>query len=181
MAEGTGMGRKKAIAAILLAVALAAGWWFGSPYWTLSQIRAAAKSNDADAISAYVDYPALRQDVKEKLTERMVGLTSGNDATSKLGRAMGMALVTPMVDTFVSPAGLKTAFERIGTGGAAKAGAAVRGQGGKEKQPKVERLGFNSFRVGDPDQPGSGLVFERRGLGWKLAGIDLPPEPPTRR
>lgn len=167
------MRRKYLIAGAVLSLALVAGWFAASPYWTLRQVSAAAKANDAERLSSYVDYPALREDVKAKLTARLLGATEKKDPTAALGRAMGMALMAPMVDAFVSPAGLKAAFARMDKDG--KAGSTAASNRPEEK-PRIERLGLNSFRVGDPDQPGSGLVFKRNGLTWKLAGIDLPPE-----
>lgn len=166
------MRRKILIGGVVLSLALVIGWFAASPYWTLRQVAAAAKANDAELVSSYVDYPALREDVKTKLTARLIGATEKNDPTAALGRAMGMALMKPMVDAFVSPAGLKATFARMNPDEEAKGGKSA----APAKKPRVERLSLNSFRVGDPDQPGSGLVFKRRGLGWKLAGIDLPPE-----
>jgi len=168
------MRRKILIGGVILSLALVVGWFVASPYWTLRQVAAAAKANDAELVSSYVDYPALREDVKTKLTARLIGATEKNDPTAALGRAMSMALMKPMVDAFVSPAGLKATFARMNPDEGAQAGPG--GAKAPAKKPRVERLSLNSFRVGDPDQPGSGLVFKRRGLSWKLAGIDLPPE-----
>ncbi len=172
------MRQRYIIGGLAALLALAVAWYAASPYWTLRQVAAAAKADDTERLSSYVDYPALREDVKAKLTARLIDVTKADDPTARLGRAMGMALMAPMVDAFVSPAGLKAAFVRLDVAG----GKAAPGSGKAEegKKPRVERLGLDSFRVGDPDQPGSGLVFERRGLGWKLAGIDLPPEPERR-
>ncbi len=171
------MRRKYLIGGLaLLLAALAAGWWLASPYWTLRQVAEAAKVEDADRLSAHVDYPALREDVKEKLTERLIGATSDDDPAASLGRALGTALLAPMVDAFVSPAGLKAAFARMQL--SEKARAATADTGSPKQNPRVERLGLNAFRVGDPARPGAGLLFERRGLAWKLAGIDLPPAKP---
>ena len=34
-------------------------------------------------------------------------------------------------------------------------------------------LGLGRFVLRDPATPGAAFVFERRGLSWKLAGLDL--------
>jgi hypothetical protein len=185
------------IAALLLALGI--GWYFASPWWTLRQVAAAAQDNDPDKLSAFVDYEALRRDLKGDLTQRMrEEVTRDDSPAAKLGMAVGMAMMNPMVDAFVSPAALKLALARmkvgkkasasdgVGKGGAASGGGtgASRQEGAKpeaEKAPRIERLGFSRFRVEDPQNPGSGLVFERRGLGWKLAGVDLPPGRPLAR
>ena len=38
----------------------------------------------------------------------------------------------------------------------------------------IERDGLNAFRVRGRDRAKGALVFRRHGLGWKLAGVDLP-------
>jgi hypothetical protein len=101
---------------------------------------------------------------------------------------MGMAMMNPIVDSMVSPTGLKTAFANLAKqqqAAKAKGGGDgdVDGKGSGAKgsiplDPEIRRQGFNRFIVTGKDTPGSGLVFERSGLGWKLSGIDLPPMPP---
>jgi hypothetical protein len=169
-----------AIAALL--IVFAGGWYFLSPAWTLTQMVAAARANDEDKLSAYIDYPMLRRDMKADLTARMKAEAKReNNPKARMGLAMGMAMVGPMVDAMISPAGMKTAFaamDKKALVAAAKAG--VKAARPKQaREPRIERLSFDRFLVYNKETPGSGLVFERRGLGWKLAGIDLPAEPPA--
>jgi hypothetical protein len=44
-------GRTIALAAALL-VLIGAGWWFGSPWWTLWRINEAAEARDSEAVVA---------------------------------------------------------------------------------------------------------------------------------
>jgi hypothetical protein len=87
----------------------------------------------------------------------------------------------------VSPKGMQTAFASLAKeqqaakakGGDAEKGAA---KGSIPADPEINRQGLNRFIVTGKDTPDSGLVFERRGFGWKLAGIDLPAMgPPATR
>ena len=57
-----------ALAAAALILLAAVGWILGSPYYTLWQMREAARANDADRLSAFVDYPALRADLKSEIS-----------------------------------------------------------------------------------------------------------------
>jgi hypothetical protein len=162
----------------LILVAAAAIWYFASPGLTVQAMVKAAESNDEARFSSYVDYPALREDMKRELTARLEEeARRDGSAEAKVGLAMGMALMSPLVDSMVSPKGMKTAFANL-----AREEAAVKkaeASGGKNEagkpRPEIRRMGFNRFIVTGKDTPGSGLVFERRGLSWKLAGIDLPP------
>jgi hypothetical protein len=157
---------------IVLGAALAAalvGWYFASPWWTLSQMRDAAKAGDAAAFSAHVDYEALRADVKADLA---ADLGAGDDGPgAALGRAFANAIAGAAVNALVSPEGLALAF--AGRDAASAREAQVPGLK-VEEEPVVNRTGLGSFRVEEKGKPGVGLVFERRGLGWKLVGLDLP-------
>jgi hypothetical protein len=79
----------------LLALA-AAGWWFGSPWWTLWRMRSAAEAGDSGTLASYVDFPALRASTKAQLRPR-------------LGR-LGTALARLAVDALVSPTALRIAL-----------------------------------------------------------------------
>lgn len=51
---------KWTLAAAIALASLAAGWWFGSPWWTLWRMREAAAAGDAQALASYIDFPAVR-------------------------------------------------------------------------------------------------------------------------
>jgi len=104
-------------AAALLAIA-AAGWWFGSPWWTLWRIREAAQAGDSDALAAYIDFPALRASAREQLSPRL----------GPLGAALA-------ANALVSPAALRLALRSAPQGG-----------GGPGKVDLV-RTGASEFRV----------------------------------
>ena len=161
-----------ALAAVLL---LGAGWYMLSPGWTVKAMVDAAQSGDGDRFSSYVDYPALRADMKAELTQRLQA--EGRRDTSpeaRIGVAMGLAMMGPIVDRMVSPKAMQSALARISsetkTGGAGNKG------GDKPAKPEIHRQGLSRFLLAGKGRADSGLVFERRGLGWKLTGIDLPAE-----
>ncbi|HEX9955353.1 MAG TPA: DUF2939 domain-containing protein [Allosphingosinicella sp.] len=176
------------IGGIVVAVLLAAAgtWYYVSPGMTVKAMVEAAQKNDEAAFSSYVDYPALREDMKSELTNRLQQEAKrDNSAEAKLGLAMGMAMMNPIVDSMVSPKGMTAAFATL----ANQQKASKEGGGGKQAKgsipadPQIRRQGLNSFIVSGKDTPDSGLVFERHGLGWKLSGIQLPPvpaKPPAR-
>jgi hypothetical protein len=178
------------LAGIALAalIVLVGGWYYASPGMTVKAMVEAAQEGDEARFSSYVDYGALRADMKSELTNRLQEEAKRDgSAEAKLGLAMGMAMMNPIVDSMVSPEGMRTSFANLAKEQqAAKAkgveGKDATGKGSIPADPQIRRQGFNRFIVTGKDTPDSGLVFERRGLGWKLAGIDLPAlAPPAKR
>jgi hypothetical protein len=163
------------LAACLLAAVLAAGWYLGSPWYTLHEMKAAARAGDDARFAAYVDFPALRRDLKARLRARMVAEAGRRSGLGALGLAFGAALVGPIVDTMVSPEGVRAAFiARKGrAGGAAQA---AHESLLLPEDPVVRRRGLSEFLVASRRTPDSGLVFTRHGLGWKLSAIAPPPD-----
>ena len=137
-----------AIAAAGLLALSAGGWWFGSPWWTLWRMREAAEAGDAQALAAYIDFPALRASTREQLGRRLGSL--------------GGLVAGPALDAAISPEALRLALGK-GRGGA-----------GEPADIDLSRSGASEFRVkgrhGD-------LVFRRHGLRWKLEKIRLRSEP----
>ena len=56
--------KPKLIAALAVAVVAAVGYAYASPYVALGRLKSAIDARDAQAISAYVDFPALRIGLK---------------------------------------------------------------------------------------------------------------------
>lgn len=157
----------------LAAAALFAGWYYASPLYAMNGLRDAAGSGDEGALEDSVDFPVLRENLKSELRARVageVGDIAGGDL-GNLGSSIGMAVLDPMIDGLVTPEAIATVV-RQGN---------VLPQDGPEAAPAlsqeaewtVEREGLSRFTA-RPAEGDAALVFERRGLGWKLVGIDLP-------
>jgi hypothetical protein len=159
-----------AVAAALIVIASSALWYFESPAWTLKGMRDAAQSHDADALNAYIDYPALRDSLKAELMARMMAeAQKDKSGFGALGMAFGSALISPMMDGLVSPAGMRAAMLAKRHENAVGSALHV------PEEPVIVRRNFSEFLVTAKDQPNSGLVFKRHGLSWMLSGVELPP------
>jgi hypothetical protein len=102
-----------------LAFLAGAGWWFGSPWWTLWRMREAAQAGDSEALAAYIDFPALRASTRGRLGP------------------FGGALAGRAVDALVSPAALRLALQsRNGSGGR-----------GDDGELDLDRTGASEFRL----------------------------------
>jgi len=157
--------KRVGILLIVLAIGLAAGWEFASPWLTLKAMRDAARAGDSERLATYVDFPKLRANVRDELVESIAARvpTPGlAGLTDKIGRK----IVRPIVDVIVSPASLRVALLTMPPPKGETSG----------RKCGIKRDGLSHFRLRCAKFPhGEGdLVFERRGLGWVLVGADLP-------
>src|SRR3954451_9861862 len=89
--------RVAALAAAALIIAAGITWYLASPGWTLHQIKAAADANDPGALNAYIDYPALREDLKAEIKGQMIAeAKKDRSGFGALGLAIGTALSGPV-------------------------------------------------------------------------------------
>jgi len=161
--------------AIVLVLALGIGWFEGSPWWTLSEMRSAAKAGDSQSFASHVDFHALRKSVKHQLRDRLDAAASDHkdDGIGSLGAQLGAVLVGPIVDGLVTPEGVEAMFatrgEEQGAGGEPAGKHTLR----LPKDATVEHQGLSRFRYGSPDGHGTSLIFTRHFLGWRLSGVEL--------
>lgn len=169
------MKRPRLILAAIMAALLvsAAGWYYGSPWWTLWQMREAARARDLATFTSYVDAPALAARTKARARS-----------------LLGSVLTTPLGDSqsarrFVDLARRKLAeLERRSGDSPADlldwlAEVPVRrgGFGGyrtKDQDPVVIHHGLDRFELRDrrfSEENGPVLSFRRHGLGWKLEDV----------
>ena len=140
-------------------------------------MKAAADANDPDALDSYIDYPALREDLKAEITGQMMAeARKDRSGLGGLGLAIGTAMVAPVVDRLVTPAGMRAALtgkrDEAQIKAAPQAASALR----IPDDPVIFRRGFSEFLVASKQHPSGGLVFKRHALSWKLSGVDLSPE-----
>jgi hypothetical protein len=180
---------RKLLFLLLVFGAAFVGWYYFSPIYTLSQMKSAAESKDAGKLSAYVDYGALRADLKDDLRRTMTNEVAGQSPTgiAAIGSAFAMAMLDPMIDAMVTPDGVEAMLAQ----GRPKQPADSKTQPNSKperspvqppvaapaKNPVIERNGLSEFRVRSKDPNKGAIVFRRRGLGWKMVGVDLPQSP----
>lgn len=164
-----------ALVAVALIIAAGVTWYLASPGWTLHQMKAAADANDPDALNSYIDYPALREDLKAEIMGQMTAQArKDRSGFAGLGLAIGTAMVGPAIDRLVTPEGMRTALmakrDVPQTRAMPQAASALR----LPDDPKIVRRGFSEFLLASKQHPMNGLVFKRHGFSWKLSGVDLP-------
>lgn len=172
---------KKALALLLVMLLALAGYAAAGPWLAVRAIRHALQAQDAAALAAQVDFPALRGSLKAQMEDRLARATGPGWQDNLLGQA-GLALahgvLETAVDAMVTPGGLAAMME----------GRAVwnRLQGGAGDPPPADAEplhdaryryeSLSSFTATIRDAHGEPIVFvlHRDGLRWKLADIRLP-------
>lgn len=159
-----------AAAALLMS---AAGWYYGSPWWTLWQMREAARARDLATFSSYVDKPALAARTKARARSLLGSvLTAPPGDREDARRFVDFArrkLAELERQSGDSPADLlgwlaKVPVRRGGFGGYRT----------KDQDPVVIHHGLDRFELRDRRSGGKNgpvLSFRRHGLGWKLDDV----------
>jgi len=181
---------KKAIILIVLIPMLIFGvWFFANPYITLKRFSSALERGDADEVSKYIDYQALKEDFKKDLKTLLAKEMAKKEYNGEIEAfvlAFGEFLINAFVEMAVSPEGLTYIMEkgRMPT----EEVAMQNSEGEKPEDMKIADTkeevetsasykGINTFVYHIRDKgskEGIDLIFKRRGLAnWKLVGIDF--------
>jgi hypothetical protein len=104
-----GVARPLIVTVLVIVVVAVLGYGYASPYLALDRLKRAADERDAQTVSEYVDYPALRESLKDQiaglLTRKIQARANGNPLAA-LGAMIGVALIGPLVDAYATPDGV---------------------------------------------------------------------------
>ena len=97
----------KAKISIIIAFVAFSTWFYFTPHLAVSGMRSAAESNDAEKLSDYVNFPALKENLKASFNAKLAkNVVNDANPFSTLGALMAAALVNPMIDALVTPESL---------------------------------------------------------------------------
>lgn len=171
------MRKKTLIVSLLIAVLFSAGWYFGSPAWTIKQMRDAAVAGDSEALAAHVDFPSVRDGLKSQVKAEMmakVAEAKEQNPFAALGAMIAMNMIDPLIDGIITPDGLKHMMTRGKFSNPDKTPSADKGPA---TEWAITRTNFDQFRAAPISQTGDkvpALVFQRDGISWRLTKIDIP-------
>lgn len=179
------------IAKPLLVLPAIAGlvWVYFAPHLALRSMQQAAERGDAEALTAHVDFPALRQDLESQFALAAADHIGGDGSGGwrDFGAALATTAAAPAINAMVSEQGLMLMF--AGHGLARDGLAAVsaddatdrRASGAIDMRPWKATTGYEDLSTfvvtllpqGDGAVPAK-LIFKRhRLLWWKLSGIKI--------
>ena len=180
------MNKKLAVGLAVAAIAVFAIAWAAAPVFAAQALIRAAKAGDADRIEQLVDFPALRESLKEELTTelaahmrrdpRMADSTLGG-----LGKMLAPMLLSGAIDATVTP---EVVAQMVTTAEAPDPTVRDEPEPGDatDKGDDIHQSwgyrDLNAFAVTltDRDHPDQrlALILERRGLfKWQLAAVDI--------
>ena len=166
------MKKSTIVGIVVVLLALAGGWYWGSPHYTLHQMRAAADAGDTDKLASYIDFPALRTSLKEELKAKAASeMAKQDNGMAALGAALAMNMIDGMVDGMITP----TTMRKVFIADKEKGPKGIRNVDATAKDLAIDRTGIDQFRLhpkGKDD--GNGLIFTRHGLGWQLSAMRIP-------
>jgi hypothetical protein len=158
--------RRTSWAAFICIVALLL--YGASPYFSFWRFTVALRSGDTAAISARVDFPAVRESLKKQLIARFSHPGTGYKRWSKLGPT----LIDALVDAYATPEGLAmlianpSALKDLKLPQQAPTGKGL-------NWSKLRYAFFTSPRTFVVDREGIKLRFRFTGLRWRLKDLDL--------
>ena len=186
---------------IIAAIVIAGSYAFVSPWLALKDFAQAFENKDTRTIEKLIDFPELREDIKVTAKAAMMksaAIELEGNPFAAMGIMMANAIVDPIIDQVISPAGLQLFFSAGemsgGTDGIPENIDAIArdliasGHGGETSrgvdaaqsiEVKTEYLGINEFEVQvrnmDMFNESVSFYMRREGLGgWKVDGISVP-------
>lgn len=162
-------------------VALVLGYIFAAPYITVYQMKTAAKSHDGEALSECVDFPMLRQSMKDQMNamlgKEMAKEVAEDNPFAALEAAFGGMIVEKMVDAYVTPAGITELMKgekQYSEGVVGNTGTGTSSEPFPNASMSYES--FSKFSIITKNSESGDqvkFVLRRRGMGWKLTEIML--------
>lgn len=155
---------------------------YASPYIALYNIKNAAEQKDADKLSGYIDFPSVKQSIKDQVKASMVEELSASDEQDgfeALGTMLAAAMIDPLVDGLVTPDGValmlqgqKLDFDLSNNTSEDKAKVE-----NENIDYKAGYLSFNRFKVqiidADDSDESLDVIMHRDGLSWKVTKISF--------
>ena len=160
---------------------LIAGYLYASPYLTLNGIKNAVQEQDAEKLSSYVDFPSVKQGVKDqfkaKIAKEMV-IEDNNNGFEALGSMFATAMIDPLVDGLITPEGIAALMAEKKDQNSTEA--TTTQEESNESDDLVYETGYDSFsdfhvNLGNPEVDKTvKVMLHRDGLSWKIVDIDFP-------
>jgi hypothetical protein len=177
----------RALAVLLAIVILLAGAAYAAaPLLAVHQLKTAAQTGDAAQMSAVVDFPSVRANLKTDLGARLAAAMSRNGQGGALAgqvALIGQAFIDRAIDASVTPEGIGDVIRSARAPALDTGGAPAAADSGAKVRTSLAYADPQHFRItlgrGDKANGQVGLLLEQKSpFIWKLTRIELPLDTP---
>ena len=172
---------KKASILIAGLLVLIAGYLYASPYLALNSIKNAAQARDAEKLSSYIDFPSVKQGVKEQIKAKFATEMIANENSNgfeALGSMLATAMIDPLVDGLITPEGIAAMMsEKQDQASTEVASTQEESNESNNLEYETGYDSFSAFHVNINNIKTDKTVkvmLHRDGLSWKITDIDFP-------
>lgn len=174
---------KKITWSIIGVIVLVLGYLYASPYLVLNGIKNAAQAEDVEKVSAYIDYPSVRQSFKDQMNAYMVKemASKETDGWEALGTMIASTMVEKMVDAVVTPEGMTLILQGKDFKQSLQSHDKLSSEESSSPKNKIEYntryLSMNLFEATLQNSENGKqikVIMERDGLSWKVKKLVLP-------
>lgn len=160
-------------------VVIFAIYLYASPYIVLNNIKKAAEQGDADKLSGYIDFPSVKQSMKDQVKAFMIeeiASSEQEDGFEALGTMLATAMVDPIIDGVVTPDGVALMLQ----GQELDIGLNEKSESKPEPKEReidyqTSYLSFNRFKVQINDEDDAeksiDVIMHRDWFSWKVTSI----------
>lgn len=171
---------KKVVWVAGVILVLVVGYVAAGPYLTVSAIKTGIVEQDSEKLSENIEFPKLRQNLKDQLNVAMVknaAIELEDNPFAALAAGFATKMVDVIVDSFVTPSGLAALME--GKKPPKDGGTGNTTPPNKDDLFKNARFSYDStskFSIWVPNDKGeeARFVLQRDGLSWKLVNLVIP-------
>jgi hypothetical protein len=173
--------KKTLLAVLAVVVILAIIGYVVSPFLYISSLKSAFLAGDSNKLADLVDFPALRDSLKEQVTTIFTQQTKeGSDSIQNpfaaLSAFVGPAFLNRAVDTYCTPDAI-AGFVKKNSEAQSKTPSFIKIPGPSDLDwSKLKNFSFTgptSFRIGTNHIT---LFARLEGLGWKVYRIEVSPD-----
>ena len=168
---------------IIVSVALVALviLYIASPYYTLWRLKRALSSGDRSSIEALIDFPSVRESLKDQIRVQMSKKIAEDKDTKDnpfagLAIAFAPTIVNSVVDNFVTPSGIAALI--------ANSRLAMKqpdGKGATDTPMQIDWSKMKSSSFYGPiqfvvDIDGTKIFMSFTGTGWRVKNVEIKPD-----
>ncbi len=165
-------------------IALVAIYIFATPYITVYRMDIANQNHDGDALSKYIDFPALRQSMKDQINAQLPILMTkeglDDNPFTPLGILLASTLIEKIIDTRITSSGIVESMKNIPDtyDGILNVDIDLSDASADVLKSYESFSKFSVTRTVKDTELNDDIVIKyylsRRGLNWKLTEIILP-------